>query len=119
MRKRHKHNLETIEIVDFRDFSPGKDVLPPGRGSASDVGRQGRGGAGDRQRQGQRNMDASLVRGIQVEIGCTACNEKGKIPGGKYQSQGEVIPCPFCNGRRMTPRTITIAELRELLKETK
>lgn len=66
----------------------------------------------------EKNMfDPTTVRGIKVEIACTGCGEKGRIPGGRYKDQGEVVDCPFCLGKRTTPRTITIDELRELLRD--
>lgn len=60
-------------------------------------------------------MDQKDVRGFYVLIPCEFCHEEGRIPGGKYKKEGEVVPCPVCNGNRTSRRTISLDELRSLI----
>lgn len=62
-------------------------------------------------------LDPKTVRGVNVLVACGFCKEQGRLPGGKYQTQGEVINCPVCNGRRTVPQPITLAQLGELLQQ--
>lgn len=63
-------------------------------------------------------LDPKKVRGVNVLVACEFCKEQGRLPGGKYQAQGEVIDCPVCAGRRTVPKMITLALLRDLLHST-
>lgn len=62
------------------------------------------------------SLDPKTVRGVNVLVACEFCKEQGRLPGGKYQAQGEVIDCPVCEGRRTVSKTITLALLRDLLR---
>ena len=61
------------------------------------------------------DFDPTTVRGVRVLVACDYCHEKGRLPGGKYKSQGEVVDCPVCNGRKMVEETITLSMLYDLL----
>jgi len=63
----------------------------------------------------QEEFDPKTVRGVTVLVACYYCQEKGVLPGGKYQSQGEVVNCPVCAGRRMVPKALTMAQFRRVL----
>lgn len=65
---------------------------------------------------GQRLADGLVVRGIRVLVACEYCKEKGRVPGGRYRAQGEVIKCPVCDGTRSRPVAISLSELRDLLQ---
>jgi hypothetical protein len=60
-------------------------------------------------------MDPKDVRGFYVLIPCEFCKETGKVPGGKYKHEGEVISCPVCHGNRTVRKVITLVEMRSLL----
>ena len=59
--------------------------------------------------------DPSNVRGVIVTVECDHCKGSGRVSGGGYQSQGEVINCPICNGRKATKEEITLSLLYDLL----
>lgn len=61
-------------------------------------------------------INGMLVRGIRVLVACEHCQERGRVPGGKYRAQGEVIKCPVCDGTKTRPVAISLAELRDLLQ---
>ena len=61
------------------------------------------------------NVDLTTIRGIEVLIACDFCEEKGRVKGGRYASEGEVIDCPCCNGRKTTRATIDIPTLQKLV----
>ena len=48
---------------------------------------------------------------------CTACEGKGRVKGGRYAEEGEVIPCLLCGGKKTTTVRVPIAELARALKE--
>jgi len=59
--------------------------------------------------------ESKVVRGVRILLACNYCGERGKVPGGKYKAEGEIMRCPVCNGTKTTPATATIEELRALL----
>ncbi len=65
--------------------------------------------------EGQRLADGLRVRGVRVLVACEHCQERGRVPGGKYRAQGEVIKCPVCDGTKTRPVAISLSELRDLL----
>lgn len=60
-------------------------------------------------------IDPASVRGIHILVACEYCHEKGTLPGGEYQAQGEVIDCPVCHGTMMRQTTITLSRLYDLM----
>ena len=65
-----------------------------------------------------RISDASTIRGVVVKVACTYCHGRGRVPGGPYRDQGEVIACPLCRDGVIS-KTIPIEQLRELLRPEK
>ena len=60
-------------------------------------------------------IDPKEVRGFYVLTPCEFCHEEGRVSGGKYKHEGEVVVCPVCSGTRTVRRTITLHELRKLV----
>jgi hypothetical protein len=46
---------------------------------------------------------------------CQHCNGEGRIPGGRYKSEGEVVTCPLCKGNPWRRDSVTLSELYDLL----
>ena len=67
----------------------------------------------------KQSLDPKKVRGISVLVACDVCQERGRLPGGRYKSQGEVVNCPCCDGRRVVSETITLSMLCKLLEGEK
>lgn len=58
------------------------------------------------------------VRGISVRIACEYCKEAGRVPGGKYKHEGEVIACPVCDGYKTESVIISMKQFRTLMTMT-
>lgn len=56
------------------------------------------------------------IKGVVATEECDYCKGAKRLPGGLYKSQGEVVDCPLCNGKGTTPITITLVQLKALLK---
>lgn len=60
-------------------------------------------------------IDAHTVRvPIFVPNECEHCGGDGRVPGGKYKHEGEVISCPLCKGQP-TKKLVSLGEFYELL----
>jgi hypothetical protein len=55
------------------------------------------------------------IRGVAVHIACDYCEEKGRVPGGKYRAEGEVIDCPVCDGQRTTLAMVSLDDFKRWL----
>ena len=60
-------------------------------------------------------IDLKKVRGVTVHEVCDYCKGARRFPGGKYKDQGEVINCPICDGRGVTPVVISLSDFRTLM----
>jgi len=65
-----------------------------------------------------RKVDFKKIRGVTVWVACDYCKEKCRVPGGKYRDQGEVIDCPCCDGRGMTPSIVNMDQFHALMTMT-
>lgn len=55
------------------------------------------------------------VRGVRIAIACSYCNETGGVPGSLRQ-YGDIVPCPVCNGTKVTGELIPLSTLAVLLE---
>jgi NAD-dependent SIR2 family protein deacetylase len=60
-------------------------------------------------------VDPKKIQGVVVTVECGHCKSKGRVPGGKYQHEGEVVNCPVCNGQKVTREAIPLSLLYDLL----
>lgn len=67
----------------------------------------------------KEKVNFGKIRGVTVWEACDYYKEKRRIPGGKYKHEGEVIDCPYCDGRGVTPAIVSIAQFHKLLTMTK
>lgn len=55
------------------------------------------------------------VKAVVVEVECPHCNGAKRLPGGKYQAQGEVIPCGMCDGKGVVRNSVSLSLFYDLL----
>lgn len=64
----------------------------------------------------KKEIDKALrVKAVVVEVECEHCQGCGRVPGGTYQSQGEVVSCGMCNGHKVVRSSIALSTLYDLL----
>jgi hypothetical protein len=57
------------------------------------------------------------VLGIMLAIRCAQCEGDGRVKSGGVSLYGELVPCPFCDGRGYNTRLTSIDDLRLLLED--
>lgn len=61
-------------------------------------------------------MNAADVRGAVLLVECPTCKGRKRLPGGRYQAQGEVVNCPICDGHGTIIKRATLEDVRNVAR---
>lgn len=62
-------------------------------------------------------MSAPVAVVLVYANDCAHCAGKGRVPGGPYREQGEVVKCPHCGGGTSALRRVPWAEFLQMVRD--